>query len=145
MYVRQDKNVVGKPSDSVAEKMEFDGVATVRSINLNFSRKRNDLKWVDRSGAVAAPVKKARKVLEEMNFLNWFIPFLQLRKTKSNLPSSSPSQEEQMFEENADSGNYGEYDHEEEEQPGNCGATAAKTNKIESEGKDRKKKQKLGK
>ena len=49
------------------------------------SKRRTKLKEVDVSGAAAGPVNKARKVLEELNYLSWLFAFVKVRKTKSNL------------------------------------------------------------
>ena len=95
---------------SVAEKIGFDGGHSAMNqfeVKKRFM-KRTNLKRVVRSGAAAALGKTTRKDLEEMNFLNWRIPFFQVRKTKSHLSLSLLSQEEEMFEENADSENNGE-------------------------------------
>ena len=49
------------------------------------SKRRCKLKEVDVSGASAGPVNKARKALEELNYLSWLLPFVKVRTTKSNL------------------------------------------------------------
>ena len=43
------------------------------------------LKEVNVSGAAAGPVIKARKSLDELQYLSWLFPFVKVRTTKSNL------------------------------------------------------------
>ena len=50
------------------------------------------------SGAAAVPVNKARKVLEELNYLSSLYPFVKVRKTKSNL-SLAKERGEETFDE----------------------------------------------
>ena len=47
------------------------------------SKRRCKLKEVDVSGASASPVNKARKALEELNYLSCLFPFVKVRTTKS--------------------------------------------------------------
>ena len=49
------------------------------------SKRLTKLKEVDVSSAAAGLVNKARKALEELNYLSWFILFVKVCKTKSNL------------------------------------------------------------
>ena len=49
------------------------------------SKRRTKLKEVEVFGAAAGLINKARKVLEELNYLSWLFPFVKVRKTKSNL------------------------------------------------------------
>ena len=44
------------------------------------SKRRTKLKEVDVSGASAAPVNKARKSLEELNYLSWLFPYVRSKK-----------------------------------------------------------------
>ena len=48
------------------------------------SKQRTKLKEFYVSGAAAGLVNKARKALEELNYLSWLFPFVKIRKTKSN-------------------------------------------------------------
>ena len=45
------------------------------------SKQHTKLKEVDAAG----PVNKARKAMEEQNWLSWLLSFVKVRKTKSNL------------------------------------------------------------
>ena len=62
------------------------------------SKRRTKLKEVDVSGAAVGPVNKARKALEELNYLNWLFPFVKARKTKSNLSLAKEGGEEAFAE-----------------------------------------------
>ena len=63
------------------------------------SKRRTKLKEVDVSGAAAGPVNKARKALEELNYLSWLFPFVKVRKKKSNLSLAKEGGEEAFDEE----------------------------------------------
>ena len=52
------------------------------------SKRPCKLKEVNVSGASAGPVNKARKALEESNYLSWLFPFVKVRTTNSNLTTS---------------------------------------------------------
>ena len=62
------------------------------------SKQRTKLKEVDVSGAAAVPVNKARKALEELNYLSWSFPFVKVRKTTSNLSLAKERGEEPFHE-----------------------------------------------
>ena len=62
------------------------------------SKRRAKLKEVDVSGAAVGSVDKARKVLEELNYLSWLLPFVKVSKTKLNL-SLAKEGSEQAFDE----------------------------------------------
>ena len=79
------------------------------------SKRRTKLKEVDVSGAAAGPVNKARKALEELNYLSWLFPFVKVRKTKSNHSLAKEGGEEAFDEDqyedeqnNEDENNEGE-------------------------------------
>ena len=63
------------------------------------SKRRTKLKEVDVSGASAAPVNKARKSLEELNYLSWLFPYVKVRATKSNLSEFKNVDEEDYNDE----------------------------------------------
>ena len=63
------------------------------------SKRRVKLKELDVSGASAGPVNKARKSLEEINYLSWLFPFAKVRTTKSNLTASKEIDEEDYNDE----------------------------------------------
>ena len=63
------------------------------------SKRRTKLKVVDVSGAAAGLVNKARKALEELNYLSWLFQFAKVRKTKSIL-SLAKERGEETFDEN---------------------------------------------
>ena len=73
----------------IAKELDLDNCKVVEQLWSNFkkllSKRRTKLKEVDVSGAAAGPVNKARKALEELNYLSWLFPFVKVRKTKSNL------------------------------------------------------------
>ena len=62
------------------------------------SKRRTKLKEVDVSGTAVGPVNKARKALEELNYLSWLLPFVKARKTKSNLSLAKEGGEEAFTE-----------------------------------------------
>ena len=62
------------------------------------SKRRTKLKGVNVSGATAGPVNKARKAVEELNYLSWLFPFVKVRKTKPNL-SLAKERGEETFDE----------------------------------------------
>lgn len=64
------------------------------------SKRRMRLKEVDVSGAAAGPVNKARRALEELNYLSWLFPFVKVRTTKSNISSAKEDEEDEDFDEN---------------------------------------------
>ena len=49
------------------------------------SKRRAKLKETDVSSTAAGLANKARKALEELNYLSWLILFLKVHKTKLNL------------------------------------------------------------
>ena len=59
------------------------------------SKRSCKLKEVDVSGASAGPINKARKALEELNYLSWLFPFVKVRTTKSNLTTSKETAKEE--------------------------------------------------
>ena len=73
----------------IAKELDLENGKVVEQLWNNIkkflSKRRTKLKEVDVSGAAAGPVNKARKALEELNYLSWLLPFVKVRKTKSNL------------------------------------------------------------
>ena len=63
------------------------------------SKRRTKLRELDVSGAAAGPVMKARKAVQELQYLTWLFPFVKVRHTKSNL--SLANEEEGTFDEDA--------------------------------------------
>ena len=49
------------------------------------SKRRAHLREVDVSGAAFAAVAKARRAVEEFDYLSWLFPSINLRTTKSNI------------------------------------------------------------
>ena len=73
----------------IAKELDLENGKVVEQLWNNIkkflSKRRTKLKEVDVSGAAAGPVNKARKALEELNYLSWLFPFVKVRNTKSNL------------------------------------------------------------
>ena len=86
----------------IAKELDLENGKVVEQLWNNFkkllSKRRTKLKEVDVSGAAAGPVNKARKALEELNYLSWLFPFVKVCKTKLNL-SLAKERGEETFDE----------------------------------------------
>ena len=86
----------------IAKELDLENGKVVEELWNNFkemlSKRRAKLKEVDVSGAADGPVNKARKALEELNYLSWLFPFAKVRKTRSNL-SLAKERGEETFDE----------------------------------------------
>ena len=86
----------------IAKELDLENGKIVEELWNNFkkllSKRRAKLKEVDVSGAADGPVNKARKALEELNYLSWLFPFAKVRKTRSNL-SLAKERGEETFDE----------------------------------------------
>ena len=107
MYNKQEQDfkkeeVKQRAWKEIAKELDLENGKVVEQLWNNFkkllSKRRTKLKEVDVSGAAAGPVNKARKVLEELNYLSWLFAFVKVRKTKSNLFLAKEGGEE-AFEE----------------------------------------------
>ena len=94
LYNKQEKDfkkekVKQRAWKEISKELNPENGKVVEQFQNNFkkllSKRRTKLKEVDVSGAAAGPVNKARKALEELNYLSWLSPFVKVRKTKSNL------------------------------------------------------------
>ena len=87
----------------IAKKLDLGNGKVVEqlqnNLNILLTKRRAKLKEVDVSGAAAGPVNKARKALEELNYLSWLFPFVKVRKTKSNLSLAKERGVEAAFDE----------------------------------------------
>ena len=88
--------------ERIAKELDLENGKIVEHFWNNFqklrSKRRIKLKGVDVSGAAVGPVNKARKALEELNFLSWMFPFVKVCKTKSNLTLAKDGGEEAFDE-----------------------------------------------
>ena len=107
-YNRQEKDfkkgeVKQRAWEEIAKELDLENGKVVEQLWNNFkkllSKRRTKLKEVDVSGAAAGPVNKARKALEELNYLSWLFPFVKVRKTKSNLSLAIERGVEPAFDE----------------------------------------------
>ena len=94
LYNKQEKDfkkeeVKQRAWKEIAKELDLENGKVVEQLWNNIkkflSKRRTKLKEVDVSGAAAGPVNKARKVLEELDYLSWLFPFGKVHKTKSNL------------------------------------------------------------
>ena len=64
----------------IAQELDIENGKVVEQLWNNFKKllckRRTKLKEVDVSGAASGPVNKARKALEELNYLSWLFPFV---------------------------------------------------------------------
>ena len=79
------------------------------------SKRRTKLKEVDVPGAASGPVNKARKALEELNYLSWLFAFVKVRKTKSNLSLANERGEETFDEDQCEDEQNNKYNNNEDE------------------------------
>ena len=102
-----------------AKELDVENGKVVEQLWNNFekllSKRRTKLKEVDVSGAAAGPVNKARKALEELNYLSWLFPFVKVRKTKSNLSLAKEGGEEAFDEDQYEDEHNNEDGHNEDE------------------------------
>ena len=91
LYNKQEKSfkkeeVKQRAWKEIAKELDLENGKVVEQLWNNLkkflSKRRTKLKEVDVSGAAAGPVNKARKALEELNYLSWLFPFVKARKTK---------------------------------------------------------------
>ena len=70
----------------IAKELDLENGKVVEQLWNNIkkflSKRRTKLKEVDVSGAAAGLVNKARKVLEELNYLSWLFPLVKVGKAK---------------------------------------------------------------
>ena len=107
LYNKQEKDfkkeeVKQRAWKEIAKELDLENGKVVEQLWNNFkkllSKRRTKLKEVDVSGAAAGPVNKARKALEELNYLSWLFPFVKVCKTKLNL-SLAKERGEETFDE----------------------------------------------
>ena len=97
------------------------------------SKRRTKLKEVDVSGAAAGPVNKARKALEELNYLSWLFPFEKVRKIKTNLSLAKEGGEEAFDEDQyEDEQNKEDENSEDESNEGYNDADQYEANELEN-------------
>ena len=107
LYNKQEKDfkkeeVKQRAWKEIAKELNLENGKVVEQLWNNFkkllSKRRTKLKEVNVSGAAAGPVNKARKALEELNYLSWLFPFVKVCKTKLNL-SLAKERGEETFDE----------------------------------------------
>ena len=107
MYNKQEQDfkkeeVKQRAWKEIAKELNLENGKVVEQLWNNFkkllSKRRTKLKEVNVSGAAAGPVNKARKALEELNYLSWLFPFVKVRKTKLNLSLAKEGGEEAFDE-----------------------------------------------
>ena len=103
----------------IANELDLENGIVVKQLQNNFkkllSKRCTKLKEVDVSGAAVGPVSKARKALEELNYLSWFFPFVKARKTKSNLSLAKEESEEAFAEDQYEDEHNNENENNEDE------------------------------
>ena len=107
LYNKQEKSfkkeeVKQRAWKEIAKELDLENGKVVEQLWNNFkkllSKRRTKLKEVDVSGAAAGPVNKARKALEELNYLSWLFPFEKVCKIKTNLSLAKEGGEEAFDE-----------------------------------------------
>ncbi|XP_065068514.1 uncharacterized protein LOC135693858 [Rhopilema esculentum] len=109
----KDKNVVANAWRKVAEATGMESGEEAKKLfdNLKkrYSKKRNEMRKVERSGTSTSAVAVAKEKLDQYKFLVWLQPFIQARSSKTNLPPrnvasfpkspATPSEASEIFEE----------------------------------------------
>ena len=89
-YKKEDKK--RRAWEAIRRKLLYEDGKTAQKDWANLkklvSKRRQRYKEVAVSGAAGPPVTKARKALDEIAFVSWLQPFIQVRATKCNLPSN---------------------------------------------------------
>ena len=123
-YNRQEKDfkkgeVKQRAWEEIAKELDIENGKVVEQLWNNFKKllckRRTKLKEVDVSGAASGPVNKARKALEELNYLSWLFPFVKVRTTKSNLSFANKRGEETFDEDQCEDEQNNEDENNEDE------------------------------